>query len=185
MLSCLGLTAERRAAPRRAAGTRRALPLAFRAAACVLALLQFALMAGARWDGAAVESMRAPRAPHFPFAGCVLQKTDARARNTHSFSFFLALLFPLAAYSVRTLVQLRELPPGVNCSHVMALAPAAGATNDTAAAAAATAVVRPLAPGAPLPAYVRQPSGSYTGAHTHHSRALRVACLLPRNAQKR
>jgi hypothetical protein len=25
----------------------------------VLALLQFALMAGARWDGAAVESMRA------------------------------------------------------------------------------------------------------------------------------
>jgi hypothetical protein len=69
---------------------------------------------------------------------------------------------------VRTLVQLRELPPGVNCSHVIALAPAggAGATNGTAAAAATT-VVRPLSPSAPLLAYVRQPSGSYTGAHTH------------------
>jgi hypothetical protein len=34
------------------AGTRRALPLFFRAAAFVFALLQFALMAGASWDGA-------------------------------------------------------------------------------------------------------------------------------------
>jgi hypothetical protein len=101
---------------------------------------------------------------------CVRASFDARTRALFNF-------FSLAAYSVRTPVLLRDLAPGVNCSYVSAAAPA---NNDNNATSAAAAVSHPLPPSAPLVASVRQPSGSYTGAHarTHaHARA-RAALAL-------
>ena len=129
------------------AATRPALPLAFRAATAVLALLQFALMAGASYGGARCRQGLTSRGFAMRFKGVASVRRAADAAAPRG-----------AAYTTRATVR----ADAVNVTHLAGLAVDAVVVASNASAEVARALA--VQPALSLSVRVPHSGGSYAGA---------------------